>query len=220
MSLFKEVIYLLSWEFRLEWRQKFAIGGLLLYALSMVVVIGLAFGNDISPLEWNILLWLIILFAGINVVAKSFHTEASGRRIYLYTLARPSSIILAKSLYNFVLLFGISGLSCALFSLITEISLSNPAWIVLMLALGSAVLAANLSLISAISAQADNRNILLAVLSFPLVIPVLLTLIKNTRYGLDPNLTDPNMDGVILLLGITGILVGISVILFPFVWRN
>ena len=220
MNILKEIFHLLIWEFQLEWRQKFAVGGLLLYAFSMVVVIGLSFGKEISPLEWNILLWLIVLFAGINVVAKSFHSEATGRRIYLYTLARPASIILAKTIYNFILLFGIAALSCVMFSLITEISISNPAWICLMLALGSGVLSANLSLISAISAQADNRNILLAVLSFPLVIPVLLTLIKNTRYGLDPNLTDPSLDGVILLLGITGVLVGISVLLFPFVWRN
>ena len=204
----------------MEWRQKFAVGGLLLYAFSMVVIIGLSFGGGISPLVWNILLWLIILFAGINVVAKSFHAEAPGRNLYLYTLARPSAIILAKSLYNFLLLFFISSLSCMLFALITELEIPHVGWMILMLLLGSAALSANLSLLSAISSQADNRSILLAVLSFPLVIPVLLTLIKNTRYALDPNLSDPPLEGVSLLLGIAGVLTATSVLLFPFVWRN
>ena len=210
----------MRWEFLLEWRQRFAVGGLLLYAFSMVVIMGLSFAGGISPTTWNTLFWLIILFAAINVVAKSFHSDAAGRNLYLYTLAKPTAIILAKTLYNFLLLFFISSLSCLLFALISEQDISNPSWMVLMLVVGSAALSANLSLLSAISAQADNRSILLAVLSFPLVIPILLTLIKNTRYALDPNLTDPPLDGIFLLLGIVGVLIGTSILLFPFVWRN
>ncbi len=218
--MLKEIYLLLIKELRLEWRQRFAIGGLVLYALSMVVVIALSFTGAISSDVWNILFWIIVLFSGINVVAKSFHTDSKGQMLYLYTWVHPVSIILAKTFYNALLLLIISIITVSLFATLAQIQIIRFPWLLGLCVLGSISLAANLTLVSAIASGAQNRSILLSVLSFPLIIPIFLSLIKNTRYALDPARLEVTYDGILFLSGFSLILILISTILFPFIWKG
>jgi heme exporter protein B len=92
MKLTNEIIALLKKEILLEWRQKFAINGILLYLGSTVFVCYLSFGvkgNKLSPYVWNALFWVILLFASVNAIAKSFIQERHGRQIYYYSLLSP-----------------------------------------------------------------------------------------------------------------------------------
>ncbi|MBL0024019.1 MAG: hypothetical protein IPO98_02915 [Saprospiraceae bacterium] len=90
-------------ELSVEFRQKFAIGGIFLFAATTVFIIYKSF-NSISPREWTILIWIIMLFAGLNAVVKSFLQEKKETYLYYYTLFDPIDLILAKLLYNFVFL--------------------------------------------------------------------------------------------------------------------
>ncbi|MEL7531400.1 MAG: hypothetical protein AAFN10_08845, partial [Bacteroidota bacterium] len=71
-GMWRELRVLLRKELMLEWKQKYAFNGLLLYVLSMSIVIALVFRDELNPSNWNLLLWLMLLFAAINAVAKSF----------------------------------------------------------------------------------------------------------------------------------------------------
>lgn len=220
MLFLKEVIRLLQKEFLLEWKRKYAFNGLLLYVISMVVVVALAFVARITPLHWVILYWLIVLFGAINVIAKSFMGENPGQQFYLYTLASPEALLVAKIIYNTLLLSVIALLTFVLFSTLSGVAILNPARFVLILGIGCLAFSANLTLVSAISSKAENQSTLLAVLSFPLIVPVLLTLIKVSRSAIEGLDTSFANDDLFLLLGISGVLVAVSVILFPFVWRS
>lgn len=216
----RELLVLLQKEFQLEWRQKYALNGLLLYVASIVVVIALAFVNKLNPLTWNIIYWLIMLFVAINAVAKSFMAESNGQLLYLYTLAQPAAIILAKILYNALLLVAIALLAWGLFAGLSDISISNPRLFILLILLGGLAFSSNLTLVSAIAAKAENSTTLLAVLGFPIIVPVLLTLIQASRFaieGLDASL---NLDNLQILAGISLVLTFASLILFPLVWRE
>ena len=220
MNLFREIGALMHKEFSLEWKQKYAFNGLMLYVLSMVVVISLAFVNGISLATWNVVYWLIVLFAAINAVAKSFMSETPGQLLYLYTLAHPAAIILSKMLYNFLILTAMSLLAWLGFSLFSNPAIENPTLFAAVVLLGSAAFSANLTLVTAIAARAENRTTLLAVLSFPLIVPILLTLIRATSYaiqGLDPNFSYKSLW---LIAGMTTGFVAASVVLFPFLWRE
>ncbi len=101
--LFKEISVLVGKEIALEWRQKYALNGIILYLTSTIFICYLSFGlhlNQISPPTWNALFWIIILFTSVNAVAKSFIQEKSGAWIYLYTLASPAGLITSKIIYN------------------------------------------------------------------------------------------------------------------------
>lgn len=220
MSILEEIGALMRKELSLEWKQKYAFNGLLLYVMSMVVVISLAFVNGISLATWNVVYWLIVLFAAINAVAKSFMSETPGQMLYLYTLAHPSAIILSKMLYNFLILTIVSLLAWLGFSVFNTPTIANPGLFAAVVILGSAAFSANLTLVTAIAARAENRTTLLAVLSFPLIVPILLTLIRATSYaiqGIDPNF---NYKNLYLIAGMTVGFVAASVVLFPFLWRE
>jgi len=119
MSIFQEIGYLLQKEILLEWRQKYAIGGILLYVVSTVFIVFLS-TMDIGPQIWNILFWIIVLFASVNAIAKSFVQENSNRQLYYYTLANPIAIICSKMLYNIGLLFVLTILSYGAMTVVAE----------------------------------------------------------------------------------------------------
>lgn len=220
MRWIKEISGLLYKEVLLEWKQRYAFYGLLLYVLSMVVVVALAFVARLGPLTWNTLYWVLVLFASINVIAKSFMSESGAQLLYLYSLAHPVSIMAAKLIYNGVLLTIITLIMYLVFGVLSDVSVQNSGLFLLTILVGSQALAANMTLMSAIAAQAAGKNTLLAVLSFPIVIPVLLSLIKASRTameGLDPTQAYKTLG---FIAGLTGVLIVVSLVLFPFVWRN
>ena len=218
--MLQEILALLYKELLIEWKQKYALNGLLLYVVSMVVVISLALVDKLNPVTWNILYWIILLFVSINAVAKSFMSERPGNLLYLYSLASPAAIIIAKMLYNFLLLTFMALITLVAYAFLSGIEIANWPLMLGVVSAGSAALAANLTLVSAIAAKAENRTTLLAVLSFPLIVPILLVLIdlsQNAVQGLD---IDLEQNTFLLLGGIVVALTGVSVLLFPFVWRD
>ncbi|WNJ20172.1 heme exporter protein CcmB [Pontibacter sp. G13] len=218
--MIKEIWTLLRKEFMLEWKQRYAINGLLLYVLSMVVVISLALLDKLNSVTWNIIYWIIILFVAINAVAKSFMSEKPGHLRYLYGVAAPASIIIAKIIYNLLLLSVMSLLALGAFVFLTDQPIENPLQLMGMVVLGSFALASNLTLVTAIASKAENRNTLLAVLSFPLIVPTLLLLIRISRFPIEGLDADLSTDYVQLLGGMTVVMTALSVLLFPFVWRD
>src|SRR5688500_15798690 len=107
MAMFSEVIGLIRKEIILEWRFRYALNGILLYVISTVFVCYLSF-KQVNPASWNALFWIILLFASINAVTKSFIQENRGRQLYYYTIASPRAIILAKIIYNMFLVLLLS----------------------------------------------------------------------------------------------------------------
>jgi len=218
--MLREILALLRKEFVIEWKQKYALNGLLLYVLSMVVVISVPLAGRLNVKTWNILFWIILLFVSINAVAKSFMSERKGSLLYLYSLASPTAIILAKMIYNGLLLTLIGWVTLFSYAFLSGIAIENWPLLIAIVAVGSLTLSCNLTLVSAIAAKAENRTTLLAVLSFPLIVPSLLVLIdlaENAIEGLDIGLEIRSMG---LLAGMIIALTGVSIILFPFVWRD
>src|SRR5512144_3195956 len=102
--LLKEISLLLEKELMLEWKQKYAFNGLLMYVISTVFICYLSFRQIVDPPTWNALFWIILLFAAVNGAAKSFMQESRGRQLYHYTLVCAQAIILSKVFYNQLLM--------------------------------------------------------------------------------------------------------------------
>src|SRR5688500_1827509 len=105
--MLRQVIHLISKELTLELRQKYVLNGILLYVISTVFISYLSFKRVSDPPTWNALFWIIMLFASVNAVSKSFIQESKGRQLYLYTLASPQAIILSKIIYNMLLMIAL-----------------------------------------------------------------------------------------------------------------
>lgn len=217
------MLALLRKEFTLDLRRKSIVFGIVLYLLSTTFICYLTFtlkGNSMSPLTWSALYWIIVMFSGVNSVAKSFIGEKKGVDIYLYSVADPHEIILSKIIYN-ALLCGLMSLICfALFVVFFDNPVADITTFAAVLFLASIGFSGAFTMLSGIASKSGNSNVVMAVLSFPIIISVLLLVIKVTKNcidGLDPSISTNDL----LSLGaIDALLIAMSYILFPFVWRS
>jgi len=219
MDLVKQIGWLLEKEFRLEWRNKYAISGILLYVFSTIFIVYVSF-IQLQPNVWNTLFWIVVLFASVNAIVKSFVQENGNRQLYYYSLVSPTAVILSKIIYNILLLFLLSLLSWLAFGFVAGNPVRDSAEFFLALFLGSVGFSITFTFIAAISGKADNSATLMAILSFPLIIPILMTLLKLSANALRL-LNDTNTDqDILILIAIDLMLVGLSFLLYPFLWRD
>jgi len=218
--MLKEIKFLLQKEIMLEWKQKYAFNGLLLYVASTVFICYLSFRQIIDPPTWNALFWIILLFAAVNAVAKSFMQESRGRLLYFYTICSAQSIILSKIIYNLLLMLIISMINLLFYSLFIGNMVQDMPMFILGLLLGSAGFASVLTMISAIASKAGSNTTLMAILSFPILIPMLITIIRFSKNAMDGLAASVNYQFIIMLSGLNVLVVALAFLLFPYLWRE
>lgn len=219
MHLLRQVKYLIQKEMILEWRSKYAINGILLYVVSAVFVCYLSF-KEVDPIIWNVLFWIILLFAAINAISKSFVQESRGRQLYYYTIASPQAVILSKIIYNIFLMLLLGIIALVVYAVVFKNPVGDPFFYFLAVVLGSISFSVVFTMISAISSRAGNNGALMAVLSFPVIIPLLILLIKFSKNAMDGLDRSVSMDEIGVLAAINLIVVTVSLLLFPFLWRD
>jgi heme exporter protein B len=205
--MLKEIKALIDKEIRLELRQKYALNGMILYIVSTVYVCYLSFrlkSNEIDKITWNTLFWIILLFTAMNAIAKSFTQERFGRLLYYYTLASPVGIILSKIVYNTLLMLVLALVGFGVYAIV----------------MGNPVEDIGLYLLSIVLGAVENSSTLMAILSFPIIIPMLIMLLKISKNALDGLDRGSSLNEILTLLAIDGIVLVLSVILFPYLWRS
>ncbi|WP_250630956.1 heme exporter protein CcmB [Rhodoflexus caldus] len=220
--IMREILILLGKELRLEWRRKYAFNGILLYIVATVFVAYLSFNlkkSQLSPLTWNALFWIILLFTAISAIAKSFVQEPESRHYYYYQLVRPESVIISKILYNSLLMVVMSVIGLLIYVILLGNPVQDMSFFLLDVALGSMGFAAALTLVSAIAAKAQSSGTLMAVLGFPVVLPMIMLLIKVSKNAIDGLARSQSHDELLMLGGINLIVLAVSFLLFPFLWK-
>ena len=210
-------------EFLLEWRQRYALNGMLLYIVGAVFVCYLSFNarrGQLTPIVWNTLFWIILLFTAINAIAKSFVQERASRQLYYYTVASPEQIILSKIVYNTVLMLALAFLGFGVYAFVLGNPVNDVPLYMLTLLLGAIGFAASLTLVSGIASKAENPATLMAVLSFPIILPLLLMLLKISKNALDGLDRSVSWNEIGIVLAIDAIVLTLSWLLFPFLWRS
>jgi len=221
MQIANQVKQLIRKEMLLEWRSKYALNGILLYVVSTVFVCFLSFVSVPEKLTWNALFWIIMLFASINAVAKSFLQESRGRHLYIYTLVSPVALIIAKTVYNSLLMIGLTLIALLFYTLVFSFPAGADMGMYLVATvLGSLSFATIFTMVSAIASKAGNGGMLMAILSFPIIIPVLIVLIKLAKNAIDGLDRSVSLDDIGLLAVINVLVMAVSLLLFPYLWRD
>ncbi|MDB5137209.1 MAG: transporter permease [Mucilaginibacter sp.] len=227
MELFNQTWNLFKKEILLEWRSKYAFNGVLLYVVSTVFVCYISFnltpgftGSTGYPVVWNVLFWVIMLFASVNAIAKSFIQESKSRLLYYYSIASPQAIILSKTIYNILLMSLLSILALLVYLLFFTNTIGDPLFYFLSVLLGSISFSTVFTMISAIASKAGNNGTLMAILSFPVIIPVILVLIRLSKSAMDGLERSLNYGNIGVLCAINVIVIATSLLLFPYLWRD
>jgi heme exporter protein B len=203
----------------IEWRQKHTLFGVLLYVGATVFAVYMMSGQPEAKI-WNALFWLTQLFVSVNSVAKSFLQEHPNRFRYYFTLVNPTSFLLAKMLYSVSIQLVMSLVSLLLFHIMLGNPLVQTGLFVLVTAIGSISLSVVFTFLSAIAARAQQNAALMAILGFPIVIPILMMLSNLALKAVVPVYQEGwwSLALVLLLLDVLVIILG--AILFPFLWQE
>jgi heme exporter protein B len=213
------ILALLKKDLLLEIRQQYTFYGILLYVASTIFVLYLAM-NQPEEQVWNGLFWMIQLFICVNAVAKSFLQENQGRMLYFYTIAGARDFILAKLLFNAVLMILMSLVSLLLFQLLMGNPLQHPLKFIGFACLGGCSLSLVFTFLAAIAARARQGAALMAIMGFPLIIPQVLLLMRMSNTAFADVLQAGLAQIILLLVGLDLLVIMLSVILFPFLWKD
>ena len=135
-------------------------------------------------------------------------------------MASPQGIIISKIIYNIVLLLALSLIGLFIYI----VFLGNPVQNLLMyltaVVLGAIGFSSTLTMVAGIASKAENTSTLMAVLSFPIILPMLSMLIRLSKNAMDGLEWNTSYDEILILLAIDAIVITISYLLFPFLWRS
>jgi heme exporter protein B len=216
------VVAVLSKDVRSEVRTRAALNAVILFAVVTLAVVSYAIGGfGLSPEVHASLLWIIVFFAAMAGLSRTFVVEAErGTELALKLTASGAQVFLGKLLFNLVLLGVLSLVLIPLFQVLLPIREANWGLLALGLALGCVALAASTTLVAAIVAQAGVKGALFTVLSFPILIPVLIAGVGTTQKAMAQEPIPEASTEIQLLVSYAGVMVTLSLLLFDFVWRD
>lgn len=218
MNNLQQIFTLFKKDLLLEVRQQYSFYGILLYIASTLFVLYMAIEQPEANV-WNGLFWVIQLFICINAVAKSFLQESHSRMLYYQSIASPQNFVLAKLLFNSLLMLLMSGLSLLLFT----IFLGNPAvkmgQFIGFVLLGGWGLSLVFTFLAAIAAKAQQNAAIMAILGFPIIVPQLLLLMRISQTAFTEVLS-VKATTILLLVALDCMVIMLAVILFPFLWKD
>ena len=168
------------------------------------------------------LLWVVIMFSAAIGLGRSFVAEEERGTVLLLQLNVPGTQVFAgKLVFNFLLLLAVDGLSLTVFSLLLNMQIFNLPLLITALVLGSLGVAGATTLLAAIIARATNRGPLLPVLLFPMLIPLLLSVVFASRQALAGGLGWIGAQTELVTMGsFAGVVITAAFLLFEYVWTD
>src|SRR5690606_24484432 len=144
----------------------------------------------------------IILFSAVSSISKSFVQESAARQMYYFHLVSPEGIIISKILYNTLFLVLLSLVGYGVFSLVLGNPVTDQIQFLGIIILATTGFSITLTLMSAIASKTSNNGMLMAILSFPVVIPIVLMTIKISKNAIGGLARSESLDEMITLLAI------------------
>lgn len=173
---------------------------------------------EMSIDQLNLIFWLFILLVAVNASMRQEAYYTPEERLNLYTLVDPVTLILARILFNFIYLLFISFLFYLFIIMYYAPAITFQWENCVVMILGSFAISTCLAIVTAIGTQGGGQNTLVSILGFPLMIPVII-LLNNINKTIIMSGSAPN-SRYLLILGISAIGLSLSIVLFPFIWKQ
>jgi heme exporter protein B len=217
-----EALAVFAKEWRCEFRTRYALNTLGLFAFTTLVVVSVSLGPlGVSVSQGTavlpVLLWVILLFSAAAGLPRAFvQEEETQTATALRLAATPSALFCGKLLYGLTLTLALEALVTPVFVAMTSLDVKSPGLLAAVLAAGGYGLAAGSTLVAAIIAQARSKGTLFSVLAFPVLLPLLLIAVELTRHAVAGDAADV---ALLQLLLYDGSVTVAGFMLFPVVWN-
>ncbi|MCS7013498.1 MAG: heme exporter protein CcmB [Chloroherpetonaceae bacterium] len=209
-------------DFLLEVRTRYGINTILLFVLISVSLLTFSLAGETLQKELlAALLWNTIFFTAMVALQRGFVSEVErGTALFLALSATPAAIFLGKMLYNLILAMLVNVLIAVLYVATLNLEIVNWAIFLLALLLGSIGAATSLTLIGVIVANTTARGGLFAVLSFPILLPLLLLVVRATKIATMDDAPFARAETEMQLLAAYSLLTfTLSLVLFDYIWE-
>lgn len=221
-ALVRESLAVFDKDLRSEFRTKYSLNAILLFAVTTLTVVSFAVGQfGLTPEIQSALYWIIIFFSAMSGLARVFVREEEAGTVHALRLAAsPTVVYLGKLAFNVVLMGILEIVVFPLFVVMMGLRVDNYVLFFAVLVLGSAGLASLATIMAAIVAKANVKGALFTILSFPPLLPLLITCIRGTRLALEGAETAAAGPELRLLIAYAVVMVTASLMLFDFVWGD
>ena len=223
MLIFQSAAAVLKKDFASELRTRYAVNALIMFVVTTLAIILFAVGGEAISTEILAgLLWIIIFFAAMSGLSRIFVSEEErGTTLTLQLLARPSSIYFGKLGFNVLLIVSLSILIVLLYLIfLADFVIRSYGVFATTLVLGGIGLAAASTIIAAIISKANTKGTLFAVLSFPILLPLLMAVIHATKLSMEGAPFSDAIGDFQFLTSYAIVVITASYLLFDFVWKD
>lgn len=221
----REAMAVAAKDLTAEFRTRVALNSLGLFAVTVLAAVSYTVGPyritvEDRPFLLSALLWIVVFFAALAGLDRSFVKEEESHTAPLLRLAAdPLVVWLGKLVYNLLLLVVLMAIVVPLYCVLMGFPVKLPWAFVAVLGVGAYALAVTTTLVAAIIARAMTRGALFSVLALPLLLPLLIFLIQGATA-----VARGEMDGVWATVraagSFAGIMTVVSAFLFPVVWHD
>lgn len=210
-------------DWKSELRTRYAINALAMFILVTISVILFSIGQEkINEYLTGGLLWVVIFFSAMSGLSRAFVSEEErGTTMTLQFLASPSNIFSGKLLFNVLLVFLMNLAITFLFVVLFD-SFTIGNWSLFMTAFifGNFGIAISSTIIAAIISKASSKGTLYPVLSFPILLPLILTLLELTKFAIDGETVGDSYIELMVLVSYDVIMLTAAYMLFDFIWKD
>ncbi len=214
---FLHVIAILWKDIRYELRSRQTWLGMGMFALLVLVIFNFTFDlrvDNVSAIAPGVL-WIAFIFASLLGLGRTLAAEReqhSMDRLLLCPVNR-KAIYLAKLLGNLLFIGVVEIVALPIYTLLFNVQL--PAALLLIVLLGTLGIATIGTLFSVMAAATHARELLLPILVFPLIVPVVISVVRATQQLMVPTVNEPPWIG--LLIAFDVIFLSVSMLTFQYV---
>lgn len=217
-----KLVALIVKDFKVELRTRYAVNALLMFALVTLLTIGITVaGMPLDALLHAVLIWILIYFAALQGLSLGFIREEEAKTaMNLRIYASPGTVFFGKFIFSCLVLLFLTVIILPLYYILMRLVVIESAIFILIAFLGVIGMSAVTTLISAIVSRANMRGALFAVLSFPLVIPLLIVAISATSVCLGGPEKISLADSLQIMIGYPVVVLAVSSLLFEYIWSS
>lgn len=206
----------------IEFRTRFAINMVLAFVVaSLLLILFTLRAQQLDPTPKSGLAWIVILFAALSALGRSFISETDKNTFDLLRIyAKGSTVYVGKLIYNAVFTLFINTTTFLLYSFLMDLRIASWQAFFVMLIFGTMGLSSVSTMTAAIVSQADRKGAVFSVLSIPLFVPLILLLTRITKAAFIDGLPNGFGSDLAALVGFVGVTVTAGIILFDFIWED
>ena len=217
--MLKDIARNLQKDFRIEFRNRFALNISIAFAgVSTIAISLVAGGVSFSPKVQSIMLWIIIFFSAMSGLSHIFiREEDQGTALFLRMNSSAEAVFLSKLIFNLVFFMAILIVITPLYVFFLQVDMKDILFFILSIASGGISIAATTTILAAMVAKAGGKASLFTIISFPILLPILWISIATTSSSLE-TIRPVSYGNLLFLLAFSGMITTLSFLLFRFVW--